>query len=213
MGVAQIWKAALAPVIVTRIARVTAITLVGLILCGTAFCRSRNHAPKPRLFPTEGSLLAQNAEADRLGLPRIQTDAELQELVADGSLVTLPISIALKPAVPRRYGYLKPQAAALALDLAQAFYTDFHRPLRLTSAVRTVRFQNRLRHWNRNAAPAHGEKASVHTTGLAFDIAWSGLTRTQKRWLEWRLFYLQGSGRALVEEEVHQPCFHIVVVT
>ena len=43
----------------------------------------------PMFRPSHESLLIQNAEIDRLDLPRIQDDTELEALKADGSL--LPI--------------------------------------------------------------------------------------------------------------------------
>jgi Family of unknown function (DUF5715) len=188
----------------------TGLLWITLLLAVTpAFARRHRPAPPP-LFPTAGSLLAQNEAADRLGLPRIPNDACLREMVSGGSLVTLPLSPALKSHVARRFAYLRPTAVAALDDLAQAQYSIFHRPLTVSSAVRPVTLQRRIRRWNRAAAPVSGPTASVHSTGIAFDITRRGLTRSQQRWLEWRLWYWQQIGRVIVEEE--KACFHVVVV-
>jgi hypothetical protein len=173
---------------------------------------ARHHAPAPRIFPTIGSLQQQNAEADRLNLPRIKNKAELQEFIRDGELAAVPTTPALRVNVTRGGAFLRPWAADTLTDLSRAFFEAFARPLTVNSATRTLDAQKRLRRWNRNAAPVKGATASVHPTGIAFDIKRRGLTPTQNRWLEWRLFYLQATGRVIVEEEFRQPCFHIVAV-
>ena len=71
-------------------------------LCGTAFGVShaiREHHPRkhfrwlrfwnPMFRPSHESLLIQNAEIDRLELPRIQDETELEALKADGSLLEI----------------------------------------------------------------------------------------------------------------------------
>ena len=182
--------------------------LLLLAAVSPAFARRHRPAPNPPLFPTAGSLLAQNREADQLGLLRIPNDRCLAELAGDGTLVPLPTSIALKSSVARHYALLRPAASAALAELAQDEYTVFHRSLTVSSATRPVTLQRRIRRWNRAAAPISGPTASVHSTGIAFDITRRGLTRQQQRWLEWRLWYWQQIGRALVEEE--RACFHVV---
>jgi hypothetical protein len=83
--------------------------------------------------------------------------------------------------------------------------------LQLTSAVRTVEFQQKLQHTNGNAAPAEGETASPHLTGQAIDIAKHGLSITEIAWLRGYLLPLSQQGRIDVEEEFQQSCFHISV--
>jgi len=43
------------------------------------------------------------------------------------------------------------------------------------------------------------------------DIARRPLSGEQIRWLEFRLLYYHALGLVIVEEELKQPCFHIVV--
>ena len=162
------------------------------------------------LFPTAGSLLAQNAEADRLHLSRVKNRAMLAELLSDGELVPLPESSAITSSVPAWRAVLRPWAADALLSIAQSYQAATGRPIRVDSATRPLDVQKRLWRWNRSAAPVSGPSASVHPTGIAFDLQRNGLTKGQRAWLEHRLWYLQASGRVIVEEE--RNCFHVVAV-
>ena len=79
----------------------------------------------------------------------------------------------------------------------------------MNSAVRTVRVQMRLLRWNHNAAPVHGEKASAHLAGIAVDLQRRGLTKEQMTFIQDKLLGL--GNMVIVEEELKQPCFHVVV--
>lgn len=205
----MLWKTAHALGFVTIAVRVTVLLLT---LAAPAFGRSRRHV-EPRLFSPKGSLQKQNEEANRLRLPRIQTDAELHEIIQDGELSPIHTGPALRSTVPQERAYLRPWAADTLTQLSEAFHAATGSYLTVDSAVRSVKYQKRLRRWNRNAAPATGELASVHTTGIAFDLSRRSLTPGQRRWLQWRLFYLQARGLVIVEEEVrHQSCFHVVAI-
>ena len=171
--------------------------------------------PKPyRAFPpSHESLVLQNAEANRLGLERYEDNKALSAAVEREELVPLPLSVSLT--VDRRLDpkrrYCRPWVAAFLFDLSDAYYREFHTPLLVDSAVRTVKVQRSLLRWNKNAAPAHGELESVHIAGIAVDIARRPLSGNQIRWLELRLLYYHALGLVIVEEELKQPCFHIVV--
>jgi uncharacterized protein DUF5715 len=175
------------------------------------------HKPKPEPYrafpPTHESLVLQNAEADRLGLERFADNTALAAAVARGDLVPLPTSDHLyvdRRLDPKRR-YCRPWVAAFLTDLSESFYQEFGQPLLIDSAVRTVRVQRSLLRWNHNAAPWHGELASVHIAGIAVDIARRPLTGNQIRWLQFKLEYYHALGLVIVEEELKQPCFHIVV--
>ena len=163
--------------------------------------------------PTHESLIIQNAEANRLGLERYEDNKALSAAVEREELVPLPLSVSLT--VDRRLDpkrrYCRPWVAAFLFDLSDAYYREFHTPLLVDSAVRTVKVQRSLLRWNKNAAPAHGELESVHIAGIAVDIARRPLSGNQIRWLELRLLYYHALGLVIVEEELKQPCFHIVV--
>ena len=160
------------------------------------------------LFPTAGSLSRQGAEAERLGLKRIQDDRQLRQMTADGILVTILSGRAQVVCIKRAdYAVLRPWAAELLSELSDAEYTIFHRPLPVSSATRPVDYQCRLTRWNHAAA---APDRSVHPVGIAFDIPKSRLNRTQRRWMQWKLWYWQQTVRAIVEEE--RACFHVVAI-
>jgi Family of unknown function (DUF5715) len=167
----------------------------------------------PMFRPSHESLLIQNAEIDRLELPRIQDETELEALKADGSLVaivpseTLRIEHSLDPS--RRY--CRPWTRDFVQDLSQAYYHRFHDQIQVNSAVRTVKVQKKLRRHNRNAAPAEGDTASSHLAGVTVDLQRRGLSKEQVRWMEHYLFYMKSIGLVEPEEERRHWCFHIMV--
>jgi len=167
----------------------------------------------PLFRPSHESLLIQNAEIDRLDLPRIQDETELEALKADGSLVpiipseTLRIEASLDPS--RRY--CRPWTRDFVDDISQAYYNRFHQQIQVNSAVRTVKVQRRLRRRNRNAAPADGDTASSHLAGVTVDLQRRGMTKEQIRWMEHYLFYMKAIGLVEPEEERRHWCFHIMV--
>lgn len=167
----------------------------------------------PLLKGSHESLLRQNAEIDRLELPRIQNDDELNQLIDQGALVQiseqpgLHIAGNLKP--NRRYS--KAWTRDFVEDLGQAYYDEFGIPIQLTSAVRTVDQQKKLRRRNRNAAPIEGDTASSHLAGLTVDIGKRGLTKKQHQWVENYFAKLRELGLIEVAEERRQACFHVMV--
>ena len=167
----------------------------------------------PLFKPSHESLLIQNAEIDRLDLPRIHDETELEALKADGSLLeivpgpTLRIEHSLDPS--RRF--CRPWTLAFVNDLSQAYYNRFHDQIQVNSAVRTVIVQKKLRRHNRNAAPADGDTASSHLAGVTVDLQRRGLTKAEIRWMEQYLFYMKALGLVEPEEERRHWCFHIMV--
>src|SRR5215469_4965095 len=167
----------------------------------------------PAFRPSRDSLLRQNAEIDRLELPRIQDDNELEELKASQDLVpivpgrTLRIDPRLDP--DRRY--CRPWTRDFVDDLSEAYYKEFHQQIQINSAVRTVQVQKKLRRHNRNAAPEKGEFASSHLAGITVDIQRRGMTREQIKWVESYLVPLRDMGLVEPEEERRHWCFHIAV--
>jgi len=163
--------------------------------------------------PTHESLLRQNEEIDRLALPRYQNSDDLLIAVTNQELVPLPLSSALivDPRLDPQRRYCRPWTAQFLTDLSYDFYTKFHEPLMVDSAVRTVEVQKKLRKWNRNAAPYEGESASSHLAGLTIDLARKRMTKAEVKWIEWRLLYYHARSWVIVEEEYHQFCLHIEV--
>lgn len=167
----------------------------------------------PMFKPSHESLLIQNAEIDRMDLPRIQDDDELEALKADGSL--LPIrtgeTLRIDPRLDPSRRFCRPWTRDFVEDLSEAYYNRFHEQIQVNSAVRTVKVQKKLRRHNRNAAPAEGETASSHLAGLTVDLQRRGMSHDQIVWMEHYLFYMKALGLVEPEEERRQWVFHIMV--
>ena len=163
--------------------------------------------------PSHDSLLRQNEEIDRLDLPRIADDEELEQLKASEALVPIRESEALRfdPRLDPARRYCRPWTREFVDDLSQAYYRQFHSQIQVNSAVRTVKVQRKLRRRNRNAAPEKGETASSHLAGITVDLQRRGMTKEQVRFVESYLFYLKALGLVEPEEERRQWVFHVMV--
>jgi Family of unknown function (DUF5715) len=160
------------------------------------------------------SLVRQNEMAEADGLERILDDADLEDRISHGSLVPVPLSggMHINTELPENRRYCRPWTAQFLSDLAKAHASQFNGgALEVTSAVRTVEYQRKLRRVNGNAAAADGDIASPHLTGGTIDIAKAGLTSRQLTWLRNWLLPLEHQGKIDVEEEFRQSCFHISV--
>lgn len=167
----------------------------------------------PVFKPSHQSLLLQNAEIDRLNLPRIYNDAQLEELKATGDLVAIVPHDALRiqPSLDPARRYCRPWTLDFVNDISQAYYKEFHEQIQVNSAVRTVLVQKKLRRHNRNAAPEKGETASSHLAGLTIDLQRRGMTKAQVKWMEEYMKPLKELGLIEPEEERRQWCFHVMV--
>ncbi len=163
--------------------------------------------------PSHESLLIQNAEINRLDLPRIQNDTELEALKADGALLEIRAGEMLRfdPRLDPTRRYCRSWTLDFVDDLSQAYYNRFHQQIQVNSAVRTVMVQKKLRRHNRNAAPADGDTASSHLAGVTVDLQRRGMAKEQVRWMQHYLFYMKALGLVEPEEERHQWVFHIMV--
>ncbi|WP_263358695.1 DUF5715 family protein [Acidicapsa ligni] len=168
----------------------------------------------PPLRGSHESLVHQNAMAEADGLERILDDADLNDRILHGSLVPVPTSSMLRvnTDLPENRRYCRPWTAKFLRDLSQAHAAHFvGGSLEVTSAVRTVEYQRRLRMINGNAAAADGDIASPHLTGGTIDIAKQGMTAREIGWFRAWLIPLEQAGKIDVEEEFRQSCFHISV--
>jgi len=159
------------------------------------------------------SLLRQNQRLAADNLERILDEDDLSARIARKLLVPIPASAALgvNTDLPAPHRYCRPWTALFLSDLARAHQAAFHRPLLVTSAVRTVDYQRRLIAINPNAAPAEGDIISPHIMGAAVDIAKDGLSSQELLWMRRHLLALQAQNKIDVEEEFGQACFHISV--
>jgi hypothetical protein len=167
----------------------------------------------PVFRPSRESLLRQNEEIDRLNLPRIQDDDELERLKASQELVPIVAGTTLRfdPRLDPSRRYCRPWTRDFVNDLSEAYYKEFGQQIQVNSAVRTVKIQKKLRRRNRNAAPAEGELASSHLAGITVDLQRRGMTRQQVKWMEEYLSPLKDLGLIEPEEERRQWVFHIMV--
>ena len=172
----------------------------------------RGVMPAPLLGSHE-SLERQNTRLDAEGLERIEDESDLEDRIAHKLLVPIPVSsaLAVNAELPATHRYCRPWTARFLADLAREHDAAFHRPLEVSSAVRTMEYQKRLMEINGNAAAAEGDIVSPHLTGATIDIAKDGLSRNEIAWMRRRLLALQTAGKIDVEEEFRQACFHITV--
>jgi len=167
----------------------------------------------PVFKPSHESLLLQNEEINRLNLPRIYDDRQLEKLKASGDLVQIVPSEGLRvqPSLDPSRRYCREWTRDFLEDISTAYYKEFHQPLQVNSAVRTVLVQKKLRRHNRNAAPEYGETASSHLAGLTVDLQRRGMSKAQVKWMEAYLRPLKEMRLVEPEEERRQYCFHIMV--
>jgi uncharacterized protein YcbK (DUF882 family) len=167
----------------------------------------------PVFKPSHESLLLQNEEINRLNLPRIHDDKQLERLKASGDLVPITTSEALRiqPSLDPARRYCRQWTMEFLEDISTAYYKEFHQQIQVNSAVRTVLVQKKLRRHNRNAAPEVGETASSHLAGLTVDLQRRGMSKAQVKWVEDYLKPLKELGLIEPEEERRQWCFHIMV--
>jgi Family of unknown function (DUF5715) len=211
----------------TRLQKLVLAGLLMLSLGSQAFglhqyipAQSRKHKPhlrrakwNPVFRPSRDSLLRQNAEIDRMELPRIQNQAQLDQLIASGDLVPIVASDTLRfdPRLDPDRRYCRPWTRDFLQDLSTAYYSQFHSQIQVNSAVRTVQVQKKLRRHNRNAAPEKGETASSHLAGITVDIQRRGMSREQIAWMQDYMMPLKEQGLIEPEEERRQWVFHVAV--
>ncbi len=167
----------------------------------------------PVLRGSHDSMTRQNEEIDRLQLPRIADQQQLLELERTGELVPIQESPALRwsTAIQADKRYARPWTNQFLMDMSSAYYKEFHTPLQVNSAVRTMEQQQKLRRHNRNAAPETGETGSSHMAGITVDLARRGLTRAEHAWVEGYLKNLRDQGLVEAAEERRTWCFHVMV--
>lgn len=167
----------------------------------------------PVLHGSHDSLVRQNEEIDRLGLPRIADDDQLEDLEQQHELVPIRESraLAIHPQLAPRDRFCRSWTREFLQDLATAHYRQFHTPIQVNSAVRTVAQQEHLLRYNHNAAPASGDTESSHVAGLTVDISRRGMGRAERKWMEKYLLDLKAQGLVETAEERREPVFHIMV--
>ena len=159
------------------------------------------------------SLARQNERTEADGLERILDEDDLANRIEQKLLVPIPTSSALtvNDNLTENHRYCRPWTATFLADLSTAHSSRFHKPINVSSAVRTVDYQQRLMRTNGNAAAAEGDIVSPHLTGGTIDIPKQGMSRQELGWMRNWLLVRQLAGTIDVEEEFRQSCFHITV--
>ena len=175
--------------------------------------RRRTAFWNPLLKGSHETLLRENEMITEAGLPRIEDDDQLDALIEREELVRIPETDALRlnPGLLSDRKYARPVVIDFLHDLSTAYYERFQQPLIVTSAVRTIPQQRKLRRHNSNAAPESGDAASSHLSGLTIDLGKRGLTKQQHSWLEQYLKNLKDQNVIEPLEEHRQACFHVMV--
>lgn len=173
----------------------------------------RRVAWNPVLKGSHESQLRQNEVIDRLQLPRIADQDQLEQLISTHELVEIKETSALRisPVIESDRRYCRPWTNQFLEDMSAAYYKEFGVPMQVNSAVRTIDQQQKLRRHNRNAAPEVGEVGSSHLAGITVDLARRGLTRTQHDFMVNYLKDLRDAGLVEAVEERRQKCFHVAV--
>lgn len=167
----------------------------------------------PVLRGSRDSMTRQNEEIDRLQLPRIADQEQLLALERNQELVPIPESQTLRwsEAIQADKRYSRPWTNQFVQDMSEAYYNEFHVPMQINSAVRTMEQQQKLRRSNRNAAPEMGDMTSSHLAGITVDLAKRGLTKEQHQWIEDYLKNMRDQGLVEAAEERRTWCFHVMV--
>jgi hypothetical protein len=175
--------------------------------------RRRIYIPPSPLKGSLESLTRQNERMEADGLERILDEDDLASRIDQKMLVPIPVSnsLAVNTDLVENHRYCRPWTANFLADLASEHAGQFHKPIIVSSAVRTVEYQQHLMRRNHNAAAAEGDVVSPHLTGGTVDVAKSGMSRMEIVWMRNRLLAMQTEGLIDVEEEFRQPCFHITV--
>ena len=175
--------------------------------------RRRILLPASPLKGSLESLTRQNERAEADGLERILDENDLASRIEEKLLVPIPesSSLAVNTDLTEPHRYCRPWTANFLSDFASEHAAQFHKPIFVSSAVRTVEYQMHLMRRNGNAAAAEGDVVSPHLTGGTIDIAKTGMSRKELVWMRNRLLAMQVGGMIDVEEEFRQPCFHITV--
>lgn len=106
-----------------------------------------------------------------------------------------------------------PRAKPILLELAEAYYKQFNRPLRVTSLTRSMDYQIGLNANNVNSFKVRDENAlPPHTSGCAFDLARKHMTAAEQNFVMKKLAEMENAKKldALIEYG-QNACFHVFI--
>ncbi|HLM00113.1 MAG TPA: DUF5715 family protein [Pyrinomonadaceae bacterium] len=106
-----------------------------------------------------------------------------------------------------------PRARPILKELADAYFQQFKRPLRVTSLTRSMDYQISLNKTNANSFIVRGPGSlPPHTSGCAFDLGRAYMTVAEQNFLMKKLAEMENRGvlDALIEYNVN-ACFHVFI--
>jgi hypothetical protein len=104
-------------------------------------------------------------------------------------------------------------AKPILLEVADAYFQKFGRPLRVTSLTRSMDYQIGLNANNPNSFKVRGEGSlPPHTSGCAFDLARKHMNAEEQNFVMQKLAEMEQKGKldALIEYGVN-ACFHVFI--
>ena len=163
--------------------------------------------------PSHQSLLVQNAEIDRMELPRIQDDAELEHLKADRSSgADSHQRVAAFRSAARSFATVLP-----SMD-TRLYRRRWSSLLPSLSSTDSGEFGRAYGEGAEKASPPQSQCGPCRrrygffaSAGVTVDLQRRGMTNEQISWMEHYLFYMKALGLVEPEEERHQWVFHIMV--
>ena len=105
------------------------------------------------------------------------------------------------------------RAKPVLQELAEAYFKEFGRPLRVTSLTRSMDYQISLNKTNANSFKVRGEGSlPPHTSGCAFDLARKHMGVDEQNFVMAKLAEMENARRldALIEYGAN-ACFHIFI--
>jgi len=197
-----------------------AINFLFVTICFAFKVEAKRPFRPPDLKSSKELITVQNFKADRLNLSQI-SESNLSWFKENGHLVFLPRDTShfyiASGHVPNRYLLARPWVKEYIVILSAAYYEQFKKKLKITSAARTIERQRRLARVNRNAVPHKGAHASLHMRGIVFDVSRKGMGVKERDWMRQRLLEDKfkgietGVGIIYIDPTEESYCYHIVV--
>ncbi|HEX8247938.1 MAG TPA: DUF5715 family protein, partial [Pyrinomonadaceae bacterium] len=106
-----------------------------------------------------------------------------------------------------------PRARPILKELADAYFQEFKRPLRVTSLTRSMDYQISLNKTNANSFIVRGPGSlPPHTSGCAFDLGRAYMTVKEQNFVMKKLAEMENRGvlDALIEYNVN-ACWHVFI--
>lgn len=154
-----------------------------------------------------------NVHADLVpGSPKMLAVGRLADSFA-GHKYDLNNAVDRKQMRVRLLRMFNPRAKPILLELAEAYYKQFNRPLRVTSLTRSMDYQIGLNASNVNSFKVRDENAlPPHTSGCAFDLARKHMTAAEQNFVMKKLAEMENAKKldALIEYG-QNACFHVFI--